>query len=277
MKLSIFVRTPAVPVVARKSRARRLCRDGGLLAGSLLLAAAGAWALDRAAWEHARSWTCSLPEGAPRMAPVLVSPPDHPPIRTALLSAGTTAPDFELPDVRDGYPVRLSGLRGHAVVLVFGSFGCNLLCEATGELARLHSRYGDRAQFLFVYIAEAPHENPNLPPPWGGARATDPAGAQRERIGKGLAHYGLTMPCLDDRDGKAREAYGAWPRRVVVVDAGGRIAHDAGLGVLGSSWDLDAVGKVLGELSAREKAGKPSPEEGPPLYGIDRESLRMAG
>jgi peroxiredoxin Q/BCP len=35
-----------------------------------------------------------------------------------LIEAGTTAPDFELPD-QDGNPVRLSGLRGRPVVLYF--------------------------------------------------------------------------------------------------------------------------------------------------------------
>jgi thioredoxin-dependent peroxiredoxin len=35
-----------------------------------------------------------------------------------MIETGTPAPDFELPD-QDGNPVRLSGLRGHEVVLYF--------------------------------------------------------------------------------------------------------------------------------------------------------------
>src|SRR5688572_29170545 len=42
----------------------------------------------------------------------------HPRLTTALLTAGTTAPDFELAE-RDGRRIRLSELRGQPVILAF--------------------------------------------------------------------------------------------------------------------------------------------------------------
>lgn len=47
---------------------------------------------------------------------------------------GSSAPDFELPD-QHGIPVRLSALRGHAVVLVFFPFAFTTGC--TSELRAL--------------------------------------------------------------------------------------------------------------------------------------------
>jgi hypothetical protein len=247
----------AAPSPPRKgrSRARGVCQGGGLLAGCLLVAAAGAWGLDRAAWEYRPMPSSPQMPGEANASMTEMVVPGYPTIRCRPIPKGTAAPDFELPDVRDGRVVRLSGLRGRPVVLVFGSFGCNLLCDQAAELARLHSRCKDRAQFLFVYVVEAPHDNPDLPPPWGGGVAADPEEAQKERIRKGFAHYGLTMPCLEDSKKEAVEAYGAWPRRLVLVDASGRIACDAGPGLMGNAgWDLDAFGKMLDQLP--EPAGR---------------------
>jgi hypothetical protein len=238
---------------SRRSRARRLCRYGVLVAGCFLFAGAAAWALDRAAWESQRV----PPSSAPVVEAIDVTLPGYPTIRNQRFPEGTAAPDFELPDVRDGHLLRLSGLQGRPVVLVFGSFGCDRFCGQAGELAQLHSRYKDRAQFLFVYVVEAPHEHPVLPPPWGGTFADDPEKAQKERIRIGFDLYGLTMPCLDDRENEAVEVYGAWPRRLVVVDACSRIAYDAGPGMTTPKWDLDAVAQVLDRLPARRAEDKP--------------------
>ena len=178
----------------------------------------------------------------------------------ASVPIGAAAPDFTLPDVRDDRPVRLSDFRGRPVVLIFGSFGCNLLCDQAVDLERLHARFKDRVPFLFVYVTEAPHVNEALPPPYGGAAAADPAKAQRERIRKGLAHYGLTMPCLEDQGKEAVTAYGAYPRRLVVVDAQGRVTYDAAVGPGGArqaadSWDLAAIGDYLERLRSQQPAG----------------------
>jgi mycoredoxin-dependent peroxiredoxin len=55
---------------------------------------------------------------------------------------GRTAPDFELPDTH-GTPVRLSGLRGAPVALVFFPFVFSGIC--TSELCELRDNIGDFA------------------------------------------------------------------------------------------------------------------------------------
>jgi hypothetical protein len=229
-----------------RTRVRPPGRGAALLAGCLLVAAAAAVGLDQVLDRAARR---APPEPFDVEAAVerfkngpgriLWDPP---------LAVGSPAPDFLLLEVHDGQAVRLSGLRGRPVLLVFGSFGCDLLCADLGELARLHARYRDDAQFLFVYIQEAPHANPALPPPAGFTQGTELAQAQRERIRLGLAQYGLTMPCLDGRNSAVVSAYDAYPRRLVVVDPEGRIAHDTRRSI-GRRWDLQAVEDCLTRLA----------------------------
>ncbi len=72
----------------------------------------------------------------------------------------------------------------------------------------------------------------------------NPLQAHREHIRRGLELYGVTMPCLDDADQTVVKAYGAFPRRLVVVDRSGRIAHDAGLGIFGD-WDMQKFKEAL--------------------------------
>jgi hypothetical protein len=60
----------------------------------------------------------------------------------------------------------------------------------------------------------------------------------------------LTMPCVvDDIDNRVDNAYAAWPERLFVVDAGGRIAFASGPGPWGfnparlAEWLNEHVGK----------------------------------
>jgi len=232
-------------------------RHAFILGGCVLMAAATALALDRVLPQLQRTATSAGSGAVPagRMDGNALFMAGSQMMGHAPVSTGATAPDFTLPEVRDERPVRLSDFRGRPVVLIFGSFGCNLLCEQAADLERLHARFKHRVPFLFVYVTEAPHANDALPPPYGGAGAADPVKAQRERIRRGLAHYGLTMPCVEDRDNEAVAAYGAYPRRLVVVDAQGRVSYDASVGPGGARqtadrWDLAAIGDHLDRLRA---------------------------
>jgi hypothetical protein len=168
---------------------------------------------------------------------------------------GTPATDFALPEVHDGHTMRLSDYRGRVVVLLFGSFGCDLLCGQLAGLERLHARYQDRIQFLFLYGAEGPHPNPALPPPRQDSETLDPAQAHRERIFAGLSHYGVTMPCLDDGAAKVMASYRAWPRRLVVVGRDGCIAYEAVQSLTAGDWDLAAIDQRLAELTVGGRPG----------------------
>jgi hypothetical protein len=166
------------------------------------------------------------------------------------LRPGTPAPDFTLADIRTGGPVRLASLRGRPVVLVFGSFGCDVLCSQLGRLRELYREYGRRVQFLFVYVTEAPHEG-GLPDARGD-RARRAALVRAAWEGRGLP-----FPCLlDGPDCEAEEAYRAWPLRLVLVGADGRVLADLGRG-LPAGWDLrQARDKLKRVLAPRVSAGQ---------------------
>ena len=115
-----------------------------------------------------------------------------------------------------------------------------------GRLVKLRDAYAGRAEFLFVYVSEGPHGVPPLPeaarpmPPEDGSVA---GCLRRVRWYEGESGSGLTW-LLDGDDKAVEAAYSAWPRRLVVVGADGRVAYDAGNAVWGD-WDLDAVERGL--------------------------------
>jgi hypothetical protein len=144
------------------------------------------------------------------------------------MPAGTRAPDFTASRVTDGKVVRLSDFQGRRpVVLIFGSLSCDRLFAQSEELEGLYRSYRDRADFLFVYIREAHLSAAVLP------------SNSRDAVRKAMAAQKLSIPCALD-DGTAESAYDAWPKRLVIVGADGRIALDAGHG-LPDVWDLHEV------------------------------------
>jgi hypothetical protein len=157
------------------------------------------------------------------------------------LAPGTPAPDFLLPKLVDKKMVRLGDYCGKKpVVLLFGSFGCNVFCEQFEPLKALHQKYRDRAEFLFIYITEGPHPDP-LPPP------ANPEDFQA-RIRRGLRHFGLPFICLlDNPDARVQTAYSVFTQGLIIVDRRGRIALDAGVG-LPSGWNLEEAEALLKRL-----------------------------
>jgi hypothetical protein len=162
------------------------------------------------------------------------------------LATGTVAPAITLPDCRDGHEVRLADFEGHKpVVLIFGSFSCDVLCNQLGQLQRFYTEYKDRAEFVFIHVGDAYHEMPKLEPVLGNLRPSAVNRAERTR--RAMAFLGLTFPGLIDRpDGRIESAYEAWPKRLVIVDSEGRVALDAGRGLPGG-WELDEVEAWLKE------------------------------
>jgi hypothetical protein len=115
----------------------------------------------------------------------------------------------------------------------------------------MHRRYGDRAAFAFVYIAEAHTtdgwqmaanleddvllaNHTTLEERFAAARAT-------------VERLGLTLPVLvDGMDDAVSEAFAAWPERIYLIDSEGRIAHVGGPGPF--EFDPDASSAALEEL-----------------------------
>jgi hypothetical protein len=152
---------------------------------------------------------------------------------------GSPVPDFALPDALDGREIHLADFFNHKpVILLFGSFGCDVFCGQLARLNKLHQTYKDRVEFLFVYITDAPHKG-LLPP-------LTPAEQHLGDIPRGLRHFKISFTCL--RGNKAIEAaYTPFPERLLIVDRAGRIALDAGLG-LPRGWDLDRVESWLKQI-----------------------------
>jgi len=158
---------------------------------------------------------------------------------------GTPAPDFTLPSVEEERgPVSLSDFRGRPLVLVFGSFSCDVFNKHVGRLERLHRAYRDRAAFLFVNITEAGHQIPGLEFVLDDDRH-DPLSDRAARIRRALKKVGLTMPAVvDTREATTEVAYDAFPLRLVCVSASGKISLDLGRG-LPRPWDLRAAEEWL--------------------------------
>ena len=70
------------------------------------------------------------------------------------LAPGSQAPDFELAST-DGRRVRLSDLRGQAVLLHFVSYTCPVTRGGVTTMSELHRIYGDRVQLVEVLVRQA--------------------------------------------------------------------------------------------------------------------------
>jgi peroxiredoxin len=162
------------------------------------------------------------------------------------LKVGTLAAAITLPENRDGHEVRLADFRGRKpVVLMFGSFSCDVFCDQVDQLERLYRNYKDRAEFLFIHVSDAYHNVPALQHALEGLRPATKNRAERTR--RAVNYLGLTFPSLiDTADGASEIAYDAWPKRLVIIDTKGQIAFDAGRG-LPDGWDLKEVEAWLRE------------------------------
>jgi len=171
------------------------------------------------------------------------------------LAVGQAAPDFELA-ARDGSGrVRLSSVRQEKpVVLVFASYTCPPFRREMPAVRKVYEDYRDRAAFYFVYIEEA-HAH-DVWPLVSNAKANIVFGTARdagERVGvAGLCAKELKVefPILvDDMQNEVADLYTAWPTRMYVVDANGKIAYKSRPGPFG----FEAAG--LREALARVAPG----------------------
>jgi hypothetical protein len=136
------------------------------------------------------------------------------------------------------------------------------------HLPKLHEKYGDRVQFLFVYVREVRlameklHAFPEALRPF-----EEPAGAPlgsrlrlTPRVRAGREHFHLRFPCLIDNEHAEVEAlYNAWPARLFIVDAAGRIALDSSDSAPGpfpwakiTDW-LDRYGESISPRPAQKR------------------------
>ena len=179
---------------------------------------------------------------------------------------GDAAPEFTLLTHDRKEKVSLPQFRGRPVVLVFGSITCGPFRQRFGAIDALQKRYGDKAQFLLVYVREA-HPTAG----WrmeSNDRVGIVADQPTEFDGRAdLAHRACsllkaTMPVLvDEIDDRVNEAYSAVPSRHYVIDAEGKVAYKGGRGPFGfKPGELEqALVMTLLEGDAKKADAPPTP------------------
>ncbi len=161
------------------------------------------------------------------------------------LGVGDAAPGFSLQPLGGGDTISLSQFQGNKpVVLVFGSITCSPFRQAVLQTFDLHQRYGDKAEFLMIYIREAHPESSIRFDENGNSelKVFTQTDTLQARIGNAQSCSTLLQvpfPLLiDGEDNATLAAYGAWPNRLVVVGKDGRVAWDSGEGPRGFRPDL---------------------------------------
>jgi Iodothyronine deiodinase len=165
--------------------------------------------------------------------------------QTRKLEVGVSAPDFTLPTIVGERTVRLSDFqKHHPVVLIFGSFSCNLFCGRIDQVERFYQAHKNEAEFLFVDISEARHIIAGLEFVLEDTTPGKPEAlpVRREKIAQAMNLRKLTIPAvIDAAEATVEKAYDAFPLRLVVVNSEGQIALDLGHG-MDQPWDMEEVG-----------------------------------
>ncbi len=108
---------------------------------------------------------------------------------------------------------------------------------------KLHEEFGDRAEFVFVYIREAhPTDGWSVESSgWSIRRDAQDLEERVEAAGQACAVLGLPfLTLVDDMDDEVARTWSAWPERLFVVSADGRVVYVGEQGPWGF-WPRAAV------------------------------------
>ena len=104
------------------------------------------------------------------------------------------------------------------------------------RLQDLYAAYGDRVQFLVIYIREAhPTDGWAIPVP-GRKKLADPTTmkerqAAAQQCESAVLHGVPTL--VDEMDDAVMTAYAAWPDRLYLVGLEGKVVYAGGIGPFG--------------------------------------------
>ncbi len=180
-------------------------------------------------------------------------------------SLGENAPDFTLKTNDGAREIQLSKLiGGKPVVLVFGNFTCGPFRSSAGDVEKLQRLYGDRAEFVMVYVREAhptdgwsmdsnDRVGVSLPQP----RTYEERVAVAQTCGQRL-DLGFPM-VVDSMSDEVGARYSGMPSRLYLIDQEGKIAYKSGRGPFGFK-PAELEHSLL--LLLQEQA-KPAAEENP--------------
>jgi tetratricopeptide (TPR) repeat protein len=171
---------------------------------------------------------------------------------------GTMAPRFRLARSDGGGPVDVtSPAPGKPAVLVFGSYTCPNFRKAAPALNAMAQAFGGQVSFLQVYIREAhasgqwqstvnERENVQMAPASSVEQKKEYATMCQRTL-----H--LRFPSVvDGLDDAAERAYAAWPSRVYVISADGRVKYSTGL----TEEDFDRAALELAIKSVMENPAR---------------------
>jgi tetratricopeptide (TPR) repeat protein len=148
---------------------------------------------------------------------------------------GTPAPKLQLARTEGGGLLKVPNPEpGKPTVLVFGSYSCPNFRTAAPVLNELSKTFGDQVSFLLVYIREA-HSTDQ----WQSTInerdqvALAPVASVEQKHDYAIMcqrKLHLRFPSVvDGLDNAAEQAYGAWPSRVYVIGADGRVRYSSAL------------------------------------------------
>ena len=174
---------------------------------------------------------------------------------------GTKAPDFDL-TTPDGSPVRLLDFDGDFLVLEMGSLTCPLYQGHRADMTALVRKYPN-VSFAVLYVREA-HPGTKLQTHTSAEDKHRNARMLAEKDGEGRRIL------VDDFEGHAHRAYGAFPNSVFIINRNGCV-------VWASDWNNpQAAAEALAALTA----GRPATNQAvfkPVPPSVSFRILRRAG
>ena len=230
----------AMPLLRHAATVRPSAPDAHLaLAGAYTITGAGA------DLKKERQWLSDHGVSATKMAVA-----DGP-------ALGSTAPEVSLAAHGGGSPFSLAKFRGHSsVLLIFASYSCPQFRMQAARLNSLYQRFHTSVPFVLVYIREA-HAGAAWQSSINQRESIDvpevkSMAAKQENAA--LCIRKLKIPysaAVDDLDGAAEKAYAAWPSRVYLIGANGKIAFQSHLDE--QEFRADALQAALEKSVARTR------------------------
>ena len=145
-------------------------------------------------------------------------------------TVGQPAPTLLVTDAASLQPVRLSTIYPRKpVVLYFASYSCLCSQQTAEPVVKLSKKFGDRFQFLLVYIREAHPTNGYQTKSAGKQFSIPDSNRLPDRIASGLRfarEKAIPFPVLvDPIDDRNAVRWGAWPARLFVIDQKGTVVY----------------------------------------------------
>lgn len=152
---------------------------------------------------------------------------------------GDTAPSFQLRTPRGDETVSIDTLIGEKpLVLVFGNFTCGPFRAFYPAVDALHQAYGDRVNFLMVYVREAhPDDGWKMESNERAGVAVPQPRSLEERAEVASQFCTRLDPTMrvvvDDVNDTVGHAYSGMPARLYLIDRDGCVAYKSGRGPFG--------------------------------------------